>query len=136
MYDLCIKELVDLAKRVSDHTRNICRCNGGECDTCSSIVLCKETCCSIVRTADLCAAVINDLVLRLEIINEQSKLIHAHWVLEYPDYDDKRDDQQVYVCSNCHMEAGWGCDPDGFVTDQDLTRYCGHCHAVMDECCK
>ena len=60
----------------------------------------------------------------------------GEWVLEespYAEHEEAMDGESHprYVCSLCHCEAGFGCDPDGFATDQDRSNFCPNCGADM-----
>ena len=68
---------------------------------------------------------------------ESRPLIHAKWILSespYAEHEEAVDGESHprYICSNCHHEAGFDCDPDGFAGDQNLTKWCGGCSARMD----
>ena len=60
----------------------------------------------------------------------------GEWVLEespYAEHEEAMDGESHprYVCSLCHCEAGFGCDPDGFATDQHRSNFCPNCGADM-----
>ena len=60
----------------------------------------------------------------------------GEWVLEespYAEHEEAMDGESHprYVCSLCHCEAGFGCDPDGFATDQQRSNFCPNCGADM-----
>lgn len=60
------------------------------------------------------------------------------WILAespYADYEEGVDGESHprYICAVCHGEAGFGCDPDGFATDQELTPFCPHCGLPVEK---
>lgn len=70
-------------------------------------------------------------------LSESRPLIHAKWILSespYAEHEEAVDGEShpCYICSNCHHEAGFECDPDGFAGYQDLTKWCGGCSAKMN----
>ena len=68
---------------------------------------------------------------------EAEPVRHGRWILTespYAEYEEGMDGESHprYVCSLCSTEAGFGSDPDGFATDQELSDYCPGCGAKMD----
>lgn len=62
---------------------------------------------------------------------------HSEWVLTespYAEYEEGVDGESHdrWTCRLCGGEAGFDCDPDGFASFQDKTKFCGHCGARMD----
>ena len=68
---------------------------------------------------------------------DYTPLKHGKWVLTespYAEYEEGVDGESHdrWTCSLCGGEAGFDCDPDGFASFQDKTKFCGHCGAKMD----
>ena len=94
---------------------------------------------------DIASSTRHDVISVKDVLNcicqhpavESRPLIHAKWILSespYAEHEEAVDGESHprYICSNCHHEAGFDCDPDGFAGDQDLTKWCGGCSARMD----
>lgn len=63
-------------------------------------------------------------------------IIYGKWILAkspYAEYEEGVDGEsyQRYICSLCHKEAPFDCDPDGYATSQILANYCHGCGATM-----
>ena len=70
-------------------------------------------------------------------ILDVAPVVHARWILEespFAEHEEAYDGESHdrYVCSRCRCEAGFGCDADGFATDQNLDGWCSSCGARMD----
>ena len=95
---------------------------------CSSCWEKKEPC------IGLCYSVKMAVILTPTI--DAAPVRRGEWVLEespYAEHEESMDGESHprYVCSLCHCEAGFGCDPDGFATDQHRSNFCPHCGADM-----
>ena len=84
----------------------------------------------------------NTALLHVRNLIESAPTIDAapvrrgEWVLEespYAEHEEAMDGESHprYVCSLCNCEAGFGCDPDGFATDQHRSNFCPNCGADM-----
>lgn len=95
--------------------------------------------CAIKPTQD-CPNVVS--VVNVEDIEnlpalDVAPVVHARWILEespFAEHEEAYDGESHnrYVCSRCKCEAGFGCDADGFATDQNLDDWCSSCGARMD----